>query len=156
MIAPNIYQSHITFVMWNNKIGLYPVYFQSLIPIEKLPKYAQPAFEGFRTLNRIQSKLCRSALESDENLLLCAPTVSHLTILCHYNVGHLTWVMWPCYLSCDHDVIHVTLLKSNSVYVAKVKETKKLLLHHIHIETPLQLCWLLKFTFCLNLKTRDF
>ena len=46
-----------------------------LLPIEKLPQYAQPAFEGFRTLNRIQSRLYKTALESDENMLLCAPTV---------------------------------------------------------------------------------
>ena len=46
------------------------------IAIERLPKYTQPAFEGFKTLNRIQSKLYKAALESDENLLLCAPTVS--------------------------------------------------------------------------------
>uniref|UniRef100_UPI001293DE41 U5 small nuclear ribonucleoprotein 200 kDa helicase n=1 Tax=Lonchura striata TaxID=40157 RepID=UPI001293DE41 len=45
-----------------------------LVPVEKLPKYAQAGFEGFKTLNRIQSKLFRAALESDENLLLCAPT----------------------------------------------------------------------------------
>lgn len=44
--------------------------------IDKLPKYAQGAFEGFKTLNRIQSRLCKSAIESDENILLCAPTVS--------------------------------------------------------------------------------
>lgn len=44
--------------------------------MEKLPKYAQAGFEGFKTLNRIQSKLYRAALETDENLLLCAPTVS--------------------------------------------------------------------------------
>lgn len=44
--------------------------------IEKLPKYVQSAFEDFKTLNRIQSRLYRTALESDENLLLCAPTVS--------------------------------------------------------------------------------
>jgi replicative superfamily II helicase len=47
-----------------------------LLPVEKLPKYAQAGFEGFKTLNRIQSKLYRAALETDENLLLCAPTVS--------------------------------------------------------------------------------
>lgn len=47
--------------------------------MEKLPKYAQAGFEGFKTLNRIQSKLYRAALESDENLLLCAPTVRVLT-----------------------------------------------------------------------------
>ena len=44
--------------------------------MEKLPKYAQAGFEGFKTLNRIKSKLYRAALETDENLLLCAPTVS--------------------------------------------------------------------------------
>uniref|UniRef100_A0AAQ4RIN1 U5 small nuclear ribonucleoprotein 200 kDa helicase n=1 Tax=Gasterosteus aculeatus aculeatus TaxID=481459 RepID=A0AAQ4RIN1_GASAC len=45
-----------------------------LVPIEKLPKYAQAGFEGFKTLNRIQSKLFKTALETDENLLVCAPT----------------------------------------------------------------------------------
>jgi len=49
---------------------------QSLVAIDKLPKYAQAAFDGFKTLNRIQSRLSKSAIESDENLLLCAPTVS--------------------------------------------------------------------------------
>lgn len=49
---------------------------EQLLPVEKLPKYAQAGFEGFKTLNRIQSKLYRAALETDENLLLCAPTVS--------------------------------------------------------------------------------
>lgn len=53
-----------------------PSSFQQLLPVEKLPKYAQAGFEGFKTLNRIQSKLYRAALETDENLLLCAPTVS--------------------------------------------------------------------------------
>uniref|UniRef100_A0A8C3K8Q2 Activating signal cointegrator 1 complex subunit 3 n=1 Tax=Calidris pygmaea TaxID=425635 RepID=A0A8C3K8Q2_9CHAR len=47
---------------------------EQLVSVEKLPKYAQAGFEGFKTLNRIQSKLYRAALESDENLLLCAPT----------------------------------------------------------------------------------
>eukprot|EP00057_Strongylocentrotus_purpuratus_P008588 XP_011663062.1 PREDICTED: LOW QUALITY PROTEIN: U5 small nuclear ribonucleoprotein 200 kDa helicase-like [Strongylocentrotus purpuratus] len=60
---------------------------ESLVPIDRLPKYAQPAFEGFKSLNRIQSRLYKAALESDENLLLCAPTgagktnVALLTIL---------------------------------------------------------------------------
>jgi Superfamily II helicase len=49
---------------------------ETLVPIDKLPRYVQHAFEDFKTLNRIQSRLCKSALESDENLLLCAPTVS--------------------------------------------------------------------------------
>ncbi|OXB69903.1 UNVERIFIED_CONTAM: hypothetical protein H355_000249, partial [Colinus virginianus] len=49
-------------------------YEEQLVSVEKLPKYAQAGFEGFKTLNRIQSKLYRAALESDENLLLCAPT----------------------------------------------------------------------------------
>ena len=45
-----------------------------LVAIEKLPVYAQPAFEGLKSLNRIQSKLSDACLHSDRNLLLCAPT----------------------------------------------------------------------------------
>jgi pre-mRNA-splicing helicase BRR2 len=48
---------------------------ESLFPVDKLPKYAQAAFDGFKTLNRIQSKLQKATMDSDENLLLCAPTV---------------------------------------------------------------------------------
>lgn len=49
---------------------------QTLVSIDQLPKYAQPAFSGFKSLNRIQSRLFHAAIETDENLLLCAPTVS--------------------------------------------------------------------------------
>ncbi|CAI9738835.1 small nuclear ribonucleoprotein 200 kDa helicase-like [Octopus vulgaris] len=58
---------------------------ETLIPIERLPKYAQPAFEGFKSLNRIQSRLCKTALETSENILLCAPTgagKTNVALLC--------------------------------------------------------------------------
>ncbi|CAG9864245.1 unnamed protein product [Phyllotreta striolata] len=58
---------------------------EKLIAVDQLPKYAQPVFDGFKSLNRIQSKLCKSALESDENLLLCAPTgagKTNVALLC--------------------------------------------------------------------------
>ncbi|KFM69174.1 U5 small nuclear ribonucleoprotein helicase, partial [Stegodyphus mimosarum] len=58
---------------------------ESLMPIEKLPKYVQHAFEGYKSLNRIQSRLCKTALETDENLLLCAPTgagKTNVALLC--------------------------------------------------------------------------
>nr|WJH19483.1 U5-200K [Euglena gracilis] len=45
-----------------------------LIKIGKLPKWAQPAFEGYETLNPVQSKMFKAAFSSQENLLLCAPT----------------------------------------------------------------------------------
>ena len=48
---------------------------QVLVSIEDLPRYVQPAFEGFKSLNVIQSAVHKAALESDENLLICAPTV---------------------------------------------------------------------------------
>ncbi|MCL4126057.1 UNVERIFIED_CONTAM: hypothetical protein GTU68_057642 [Idotea baltica] len=60
---------------------------ETLVPVANLPNYAQPAFDGFKSLNRIQSKLYKTAMDSDENLLLCAPTgagktnVALLTIL---------------------------------------------------------------------------
>ncbi|CAL8084433.1 unnamed protein product [Calicophoron daubneyi] len=58
---------------------------ETLIKIEKLPVYAQAAFEGCKTLNVIQSRLCRTALDTDENLLLCAPTgagKTNVALLC--------------------------------------------------------------------------
>ncbi|CAF5085321.1 unnamed protein product, partial [Rotaria sp. Silwood1] len=45
-----------------------------LYPISNLPKYAQPAFDGYKELNRIQSQMVKATLETDENILLCAPT----------------------------------------------------------------------------------
>lgn len=58
---------------------------ETLVPIENLPKYVQPAFEGFTTLNRIQSRISKAAMESDENLLVCAPTgagKTNVALLC--------------------------------------------------------------------------
>lgn len=47
---------------------------ERLRPIKELPAWAQDAFPGAQTLNRVQSRLYSAAFESDENLLLCAPT----------------------------------------------------------------------------------
>lgn len=51
---------------------------ETLLKIEKLPAYAQAAFDGFRTLNRIQTRLYNASMKTDENILLCAPTVSRI------------------------------------------------------------------------------
>ncbi|XP_048003797.1 putative U5 small nuclear ribonucleoprotein 200 kDa helicase [Leguminivora glycinivorella] len=58
---------------------------ETLLPVEQLPKYVQPAFEGFKTLNRIQSRISDAALNSDKNLLVCAPTgagKTNVALLC--------------------------------------------------------------------------
>lgn len=58
---------------------------EKLQAVDQLPKYVQPVFEGFKTLNRIQSRLYKTALDSDENLLLCAPTgagKTNVALLC--------------------------------------------------------------------------
>lgn len=47
---------------------------EQLVKIDALPVYAQPAFAGFKSLNLIQSQVHQAALETDENLLICAPT----------------------------------------------------------------------------------
>eukprot|EP00899_Mesostigma_viride_P012040 jgi/Mesvir1/20837/Mv07930-RA.1 len=47
---------------------------EELKKISDLPEWAQPAFEGMKTLNRVQSRVCEAALMTSENLLLCAPT----------------------------------------------------------------------------------
>lgn len=47
---------------------------EALRKIEELPEWAQPAFTGMKSLNRIQSRVCDSALFTGENMLICAPT----------------------------------------------------------------------------------
>lgn len=56
-----------------------------LVQIDRLPKFAQPAFDHFKSLNRIQSRLYKAAMETDQNLLLCAPTgagKTNVALLC--------------------------------------------------------------------------
>jgi pre-mRNA-splicing helicase BRR2 len=51
-----------------------PVQSNELVLIEDLPFWVRTAFEGNKTLNRVQSKLYPVAFGSDEPILLCAPT----------------------------------------------------------------------------------
>lgn len=44
------------------------------LQISDLPAWAQPAFAGFEKLNRIQSRIYPTAFNSNENILVCAPT----------------------------------------------------------------------------------
>jgi pre-mRNA-splicing helicase BRR2 len=58
---------------------------ESLKAIVELPKWAQAAFSNYRSLNRIQTRLHETALHSDENILLCAPTgagKTNVALLC--------------------------------------------------------------------------
>ena len=47
---------------------------EKLTPIADLPPWAQPAFKGMQTLNRVQSRVADMALKGVDNMLLCAPT----------------------------------------------------------------------------------
>jgi pre-mRNA-splicing helicase BRR2 len=58
---------------------------EKLVLISELPEWTHAAFKGMDKLNRVQSKLAPVALESSENILLCAPTGAGKT-----NVAMLT------------------------------------------------------------------
>ena len=58
---------------------------ESLVPVESMPEWARPAFEGMSSLNRIQSRIYQTAMFSAENMLVCAPTGAGKT-----NVAMLT------------------------------------------------------------------
>ena len=47
---------------------------EKLVEVSELPEWAQAAFPGIPTLNRIQSKMLPAAMNGTENMLLCAPT----------------------------------------------------------------------------------
>ncbi|PIA46010.1 hypothetical protein AQUCO_01600344v1 [Aquilegia coerulea] len=60
-----------------------------MVKVYEMPEWIQPAFEGITQLNRVQSKVYKTALFTNENILLCAPNgvgerdVAILTILNH-------------------------------------------------------------------------
>ncbi|KAI9034250.1 Sec63 Brl domain-containing protein [Hyaloraphidium curvatum] len=58
---------------------------EKLVAIADLPEWAQKGFPNTKSLNRIQSRVYKTAFESDENMLLCAPTGAGKT-----NVAMLT------------------------------------------------------------------
>ncbi|KAH8119267.1 Sec63-domain-containing protein [Phellopilus nigrolimitatus] len=58
-----------------------------LVPVSSLPVWAQAAFTGMKTLNRVQSKLYPVAFGQDDPILLCAPTGAGKT-----NVAMLTFL----------------------------------------------------------------
>lgn len=86
-----------------------------LVDITTLPPWARPAFEGTKSLNPVQSKVFSSAFNTDENLLLCAPTgagktnVALLTIL--ETISH--------YLDLDTNKIDLDAFKI--VYISPLK-----------------------------------
>lgn len=89
---------------------------EKLVPIHELPRWAQLAFQGFTSLNRIQSKLATTALESDENVLLCAPTGAGKT-----NVALLTMLqVFGKHLKSQDD-ISANLDAFKIVYIAPMK-----------------------------------
>lgn len=90
---------------------------QKLISISEMPEWAQPAFPlgETPTLNRIQSKVYPIAFQSDENLLLCAPTGAGKT-----NVAMLT-ILRMLENHRDSKTGKLSLHSFKAVYVAPLK-----------------------------------
>ncbi|XP_073996642.1 activating signal cointegrator 1 complex subunit obelus isoform X2 [Rhodnius prolixus] len=85
----------------------------TLIPISSLDEYGQLAFSGVKYLNRIQSVVFETAYNTNENLLICAPTGAGKT-----NIALLT-VMRTIRQNIENGVIKRDQFKI--VYVAPMK-----------------------------------
>ncbi|KAG1685193.1 hypothetical protein DVH05_009684 [Phytophthora capsici] len=85
------------------------------IKISTLPKWAQGAFKGMESLNRVQSKMFPAAFKTSENLLLCAPTGAGKT-----NVAMLT-ILHEVMKARDPETGEIDLNSFKIVYVAPMK-----------------------------------
>ncbi|GMQ10899.1 hypothetical protein CsSME_00053719 [Camellia sinensis var. sinensis] len=61
---------------------------ENLIEIKELDEFAQTAFHGYKSLNRIQSRIFQTTYYSNENILVCAPTGAGKTNIAMIAVLH--------------------------------------------------------------------
>ena len=61
---------------------------EALVPIESLPEWAQPAFSGMKTLNRVQSKVHKLRAVLVREHALCAPTGAGKTNVAMLTIMH--------------------------------------------------------------------
>lgn len=61
---------------------------EKLIEIKELDDFAQAAFHGYKSLNRIQSRIFQTVYYTNENILVCAPTGAGKTNIAMVSILH--------------------------------------------------------------------
>ncbi|KAK3225847.1 hypothetical protein Dsin_005709 [Dipteronia sinensis] len=61
---------------------------EKLIEIRELDDFAQAAFHGYKSLNRIQSRIYQTVYYTNENILVCAPTGAGKTNIAMISILH--------------------------------------------------------------------
>lgn len=61
---------------------------EKLMEIKELDDFAQAAFQGYKTLNRIQSRIFQTVFYTNENILVCAPTGAGKTNIAMISILH--------------------------------------------------------------------
>ncbi|WCJ35849.1 Activating signal cointegrator 1 complex subunit 3 [Euphorbia peplus] len=61
---------------------------EKLIEISELDDFAQVAFHGYKSLNRIQSRIFQTVYHTNENILVCAPTGAGKTNIAMISILH--------------------------------------------------------------------
>ena len=86
---------------------------ETLVSVDEFDDFAKPALFGFKTLNRIQSKIFEIAYKTNENLLVCAPTGAGKTVCALMTILH----------QIGQNIINGRIQKENFkiVYVAPMK-----------------------------------
>ncbi|OQS02858.1 hypothetical protein THRCLA_04811 [Thraustotheca clavata] len=89
-----------------------------LVPITAMDDFALGVFEGITHLNRLQSKLFDAAYNTNQNLLVCAPTGAGKT-----NVAMMTILkeVKNQYMRCGGDRSKADLSQMKIIYVAPMK-----------------------------------
>ena len=92
-----------------------------LFPISQMPEYLQPCFGSITHLNQLQTKVRETCFETDESVLICAPTgagktnVALLTIL---REVHKAWDPETETLD-DFKIVYISPLKALATEVVE-------------------------------------
>lgn len=86
---------------------------EKLIEIGELDDFAQAAFRGYKSLNRIQSRIFHTTYNSNENILVCAPTGAGKTNIAMISVLHeIKQHFWDGILHKEFKIVYVAPMKA--------------------------------------------
>jgi replicative superfamily II helicase len=103
-----------------------PKSLDELYPIANLPDYLQPVFGSLKHLNQLQTKVRECCFETDESVLICAPTgagKTNVALLCILREVHKAYNP-DTHTLADFKIVYISPLKALATEIVEKFDEK--------------------------------